>query len=159
MSQIDRTMDYSLRPATHDDVDAINQILPRLANFPIPDGRDSADLWRGDQAVLDAWQKGENDCMVTVATDASGVVGVTIVTLKEEMLSHDPSAHLEVLALSATGEGRGIGTALLTEAQRLASENGAKSMSLHVFANNSRARKLYEREGFSGEILRYYKPL
>lgn len=152
-------MDFSLRQATKEDVEAIKVILPRLADFPVPEGRNSADLWQGDRAILDGWEKGENNCLVIVATDDSGVIGVAMTTLKEEMLSHEPSAHLEVLALSKAGEGRGIGAALLKEAQRLATDNGAKSMSLHVFANNTRARSLYEREGFTGELLRYYKPL
>ncbi|MBX2883475.1 MAG: GNAT family N-acetyltransferase [Granulosicoccus sp.] len=152
-------MDFSIQPATKQDAAAIHQLLPRLAAFDVPEGRNPDDLWHGDRALLEAWEKDENDCQVLVATDASGVIGVAMVTLREELLSHEPSAHLEVLALSVPAQGRGIGKALLKEAQRIAADKGAKSMSLHVFANNTRARALYEREGFSGELLRYYKPL
>jgi ribosomal protein S18 acetylase RimI-like enzyme len=30
-------------------------------------------------------------------------------------------------------------------------------MTLHVFANNERARSVYDRFGYSGELLRYVK--
>jgi ribosomal protein S18 acetylase RimI-like enzyme len=32
-------------------------------------------------------------------------------------------------------------------------------MTLHVFANNERARSVYERTGYAGELLRYVKHL
>ena len=82
-----------------------------------------------------------------------------MISFRKELLSGDPSAHLEVLALDQPAEGHGIATALMQETERLATANGALSMSLHVFANNTRARSLYERQGFDGELLRYHKPL
>ena len=32
-------------------------------------------------------------------------------------------------------------------------------MTLHAFANNERARSVYDRAGWNGELLRYVKPL
>jgi DNA-binding transcriptional ArsR family regulator len=48
---------------------------------------------------------------------------------------------------------------LLEEAaiERDVRARGALSMSLHVFARNTRARAVYERAGYSGELMRYIK--
>ena len=44
---------------------------------------------------------------------------------------------------------QGIGKALLNAAEHAAKENGATSMTLHVFANNTRARHVYEKLGYT----------
>lgn len=136
-------------------------LLPRLASFEVPEIRNPDHLWHGDRELLNAWLDDKSpSVLVEVAVDESEQVqGLTITSLREELLSHEPSAHLEVLAISAAAEGIGMGNALLTSAQKNAKLHGARSMSLHVFSNNSRARALYERAGFDGELLRYFKPL
>ncbi len=158
-----------IRPATSDDLDAIEALLPRLAEFSLPPGRKPGELWEGDAAALRTWAStGDPSCIVLVAeapttpgadSDAAQVVGVAFVRLRPELLSHDPSAHLEVLAIAPAADGHGLGRRLLAEAERLATARGAQSMTLHVFANNTRARSVYERQGYSGELLRYIKPL
>lgn len=154
-------MKYTLRDATVDDGPAMRALLPRLAAFDVPKIRNPDHLWLGDREMLNDWLENKNpNVLVEVGVDQDNqVLGLTIVSMREELLSHEPSAHLEVLAISADAEGIGLGRALLDSAQQKAKQQGAQSMSLHVFANNSRARALYERAGFDGELLRYYKPL
>jgi len=154
-------LSHLVREAREADVAAIQGLLPRLASFPIPSRREPEHLWRGDEALLLSWARGEvPTCLVHVAEDESGsIVGVTIVSLRGELLSGDPSAHLEVLAVSQGSEGRGIGTSLMAAAEAAAIERGATSMTLHVFASNERARLLYERLGYDGELMRYIKDL
>jgi ribosomal protein S18 acetylase RimI-like enzyme len=95
-----------------------------------------------------------------VAVDTqNAILGVALVSLGEELLSHAPSAHLEVLVVAEGAEGNGIGQALVTEAETIARERGALSMTLHVFATNTRARQVYERLGYTGELIRYIKYL
>jgi ribosomal protein S18 acetylase RimI-like enzyme len=84
---------------------------------------------------------------------------MSMVTLRPELLSQEPSAHLEALAVADGVEGQGIGQMLLKAAEAGAAANGAKTMTLHVFATNTRARKLYERFGYDGELVRYIKPI
>ena len=80
-------------------------------------------------------------------------------TLRPELLSHEPSAHLEAIALDPAAEGRGVAQALLAAAEAAASARGALTMTLHVFAVNERARRLYDRAGYDGELMRYIKAL
>lgn len=154
-------MPVTVRAATPADAGDIRALLPRLAAFDVPPHRTPSHLWEGDAALLDAWARGEAPTVfVQVAIDGGGsIVGATMTSLRPEPLSHEPSAHLEVLAVAEHAAGRGVGTALIAAMEAEARARGATSITLHVFANNARARALYERAGYAGEILRYFKSL
>lgn len=109
--------------------------------------------------MLREWSLGKHDdCLVYVARDDDGaLLGLAMITLREELLSHNASSHLEAIVVAKEAEGRGIGGKLMDAAEGGARERGAKSMSLHVFAKNERARRIYERSGFDGELVRYIK--
>ncbi|HJZ47013.1 MAG TPA: GNAT family N-acetyltransferase [Roseiflexaceae bacterium] len=152
-------MSYQIRPATAADVDQMLELLPRLAAFDIPEHRSAEDLWRGDAELLRSWGAGQlPQCLVRVAVnDAGSILGVAMAQLREELLSHAPSAHLEVIVVRDDAEGQGIGKALIQEMEQAVREQGALSMTLHVFAANTRARAMYDRLGYSGELIRYIK--
>ncbi len=136
-------------------------LMPRLSEFEIPDSRDPEHLWRDDAALLQSWIAGvADDCLVHIAEDNDGVIlGLTLVRLRPEPLSHEPSAHLEAIAVAKGAEGKGIARALLDIAEDEARRHGAQTMTLHVFSTNARARRFYERSGYDGEIIRYIKPI
>jgi ribosomal protein S18 acetylase RimI-like enzyme len=152
-------MSVRIRSATRADVPAIHTLLPRLAAFDLPATRNPRDLWEGDAAILEAWARDEApDVFVRVAVDAAdAIVGATITTLRPEPLSHTPSAHLEVLVVAEAAAGQGVGRTLIEAVEAECRARGARSVTLHVFAGNTRARALYERSGFDGELLRYIK--
>jgi GNAT superfamily N-acetyltransferase len=145
--------------ATAADCEDMLELFPRLASFDLPHNRNPEHLWADDARLLTEWASGNrDDCFVHSAKDEDGrVLGVTMVTLKPELLSHAPSAHLEVLVVAADAEGQGVGGSLLAAAEKEARKRGALSMSLHVFARNQRARNVYERAGYDGELIRYIK--
>ncbi|MFP5378162.1 MAG: N-acetyltransferase family protein [Vicinamibacteria bacterium] len=152
---------FAIRDARVEDRAALRALLPRLAAFDLPPDRRAEDLWRGDGELLERYLRGDaTECFCLVAADVSDApLGVALVRMQPEPLSHDPAAHLEVLALAPEAEGRGLGRALVSAAETRARERGARHMTLHVFANNTRARALYERAGYDGEMLRYRKRL
>ncbi len=154
-------MTYVIRQATALDAEAIVALFPRLAAFSLPPERSPEDLWRGDAELLVRWSTGAApQCLVSVAVGPDqAILGAALVQLREELLSHDPSAHLEVLVVRADAEGRGIGQRLIEDAERTVQAHGARSLTLHVFSRNSRARAVYERLGFTGELIRYIKYL
>ena len=153
-------MTYKVRNAEKSDGEAALALLPRLASFELPVSRNPEHLWIHDAALLRQWLAGETDnCFVHVAEEEGGkIIGVAMTTTKPEILSHEPSAHLEALAVAVGAEGQGVGRQLLDAAETCAIEHGAQSMTLHVFAVNTRARSLYEKAGFDGELMRYIKP-
>jgi ribosomal protein S18 acetylase RimI-like enzyme len=151
---------FSIRPGTPDDAEAVLALMPRLAAFDVPETRDPVHLWRDDAVLFRRWVDGEVECLVHVADDFDGnIVGFSMVRLRPELLSHEPSAHLEAIALDERAEGKGVAKALLAAAEKEAFAHGALTMSLHVFANNDRARKFYDKAGYDGELMRYIKHL
>ena len=152
--------EYEIIAADASHGEAILALMPRLADYDVPASRDPRHLWEHDAEMLRQWLRGEAECLVHVAMDgADTVLGFSMVTLRPELLSQEPSAHLEAIALDPVAEGRGIAKALLAAAEEAARAQGALTMTLHVFAVNERARGLYERAGYDGELMRYIKPL
>ena len=151
----------TIRPATPEDLEAILALMPRLAEFDVPASRDPEHLWMHDASMLRSWSEGRNDdCFVHVAeAECERIAGFAMVSLRPELLSEAPSSHLEAIAVAPGFERLGIGASLLRSAEDEARRRGAETMTLHVFAANTRARTLYEREGFDGELMRYIKPL
>lgn len=153
--------DYSVRPARADDRDEILAMMPRLAAFDVPESRNPEHLWTSDAQMFERWCDGdENACLVHVAVDEVGViVGLAMATLRPELLSKEPSSHLEAIAVAEGMSGKGIGHLLLDAVENDVRARGAQSMTLHVFASNTRARGFYERSGYHGELVRYIKAL
>jgi len=151
----------TIRPARREDGDAMLALMPRLADFDVPPTRNPDHLWGHDAELLREWLLGRaRDCFVHVAEDRSGtVVGMAMFRLRPELLSDEPSAHLEAIAVAREAEGRGIAAGLLAACEKDARARGALSMTLHVFACNRRARAFYDRSGYDGELMRYTKPL
>lgn len=154
-------MEYKIRIATAADGDAMLALMPRLSEFEVPETRNPEHLWRDDAALLREWIEGDaNDCLVHVAEDGDGeILGLTLVRLRPEALSHEPSSHLEAIAVAKEAEGKGIASALLETAEKEAERQGARTMTLHVISTNTRARRFYERSGYDGEMIRYIKPI
>jgi len=154
-------MSFEVRHATAADGDSVLALMPRLAAFDLPESRNPEDLWRSDAAMFERWLAGEApECQVLVAVAPGGeLLGFSMVSLRPELLSHEPSAHLEAIAVADAAQGRGVGKALLAAAERDAAAQGALTMTLHVFASNERARAVYASAGYEGELLRYIKPI
>jgi ribosomal protein S18 acetylase RimI-like enzyme len=136
-------------------------LMPRLAEFDLPQGRSPGELYGDDAKLMRRWLADEaDDCLVQVAVDDSGeILGFTLTRLRPDALNHEPSAHLEAIAVAAAAEGRGAGKALLAAVEENAANYGAQSLTLHVISTNERAISFYERAGYFGEMRRYIKRL
>ena len=152
---------FTVRLAVEEDRDAICELLPRLAAFEIPERRQHEDLWRGDREALLQWLDGSapHGAAHVAVDNRDRIVGIVFARLGKEALSREPSAHLEVLAVAEEAEGRGIASALVAQTEKAVVALGARSITLHVFACNTRARGLYEKLGYDGELVRYIKEL
>lgn len=70
------------------------------------------------------------------------------ILLPYSVLEEDQSYYICGMAVDQEHRGKGIGTMLLEEAERNCEHLGLSKLSLIVFEQNVRARRLYERHGF-----------
>lgn len=149
----------TFRPATPTDEPSLLALLPYLADFSIPPQRHPQHLWQGDAAMAQAVLSGQADSsFIDVAEDSGNqIIGLIMVSLRAELLSCEPSAHLEAIVVAPQARGLGLGSKLMTHCEQRVRDLGARSLTLHVFARNQRARGLYAAQGFDEELLRAIK--
>jgi ribosomal protein S18 acetylase RimI-like enzyme len=153
------TSHVTLRPATVADKAQILALLPYLADFSIPPTRQAEHLWAGDAKMAEDVLAGKaKSSFIDVATDLDDrILGLIMVSLREEMLSHEPSAHLEAIVVEPNARGNGLGKRLMEHCERRVRDLGSQSLTLHVFARNERARALYAAQEFDEELIRAIK--
>lgn len=148
-------MRFATRAAESGDAEAIIDLLPRLADYPLPPRREAHMFWSSDAELVRRWAAGEApSTFVRVGAEAESVVAVAVVSLNVDYFSGEPNAHLEAIAIHSTADGHGLGRRLIEECESEARRLGAKSMSLHVLGNNQRARAIYRRLGYDEEMIR-----
>jgi [ribosomal protein S18]-alanine N-acetyltransferase len=131
-----------LRDMTASDVDTITGLERAL--FPV-------DYWPR-QMFIDELAQPETRRYL-VAETAGRIVGYA------GLMCVQPIADVQTIAVLPEHEGRGIGTALLTELLEEARRRGAEDVLLEVRADNPRAQQLYLRFGFEQIHIRprYYR--
>jgi ribosomal protein S18 acetylase RimI-like enzyme len=94
----------------------------------------------------------EHAGVILVAEVDGVVVGLAMVLARVpfEALDEPPGEYANVaeLVVRAGSRSRGIGAALLREAERYAIDAGARELRISVLSGNRGARELYERQGF-----------
>ncbi|HEY1914309.1 MAG TPA: GNAT family N-acetyltransferase [Streptosporangiaceae bacterium] len=72
----------------------------------------------------------------------------------------DGRGDIQMLAVRPGAEGRGTGTRLVAELVAMAQARGCREVFLYVRADNTRARQLYQRAGFTDSkvLPRFYQP-
>ena len=158
---MNKTLEITFRSAEQADAPTLAHMLPQLADFDIPSNRQPEQLWASDLELLNAILAGQKpNSFIEVAVEPErpqAVLGLAMITLREELFSHEPSAHLEALVVNAEARGLGIGRKLLAHAEHCVGARGARTLTLHVFSNNHRARSLYDAFDFDSELIRAVK--
>ena len=152
-------MSVRVRTAVPADRDAVIALVPRLRAFGDVPLRTTDALDRAERETLEtALQEPKADAVLLVADlDDVGVAGVAYVHTATDYFTREAHGHLSIIAVAESGEGRGIGRALLAAAEAWSEARGYRFITLNVFAANARARSFYERAGFAPDTLRYYK--
>ncbi|MEU9849891.1 GNAT family N-acetyltransferase [Streptomyces sp. NPDC047985] len=86
------------------------------------------------------------------------VVGHVWVTVRETGRG-EPAGYVFDVEVSEGSRGHGFGRALMLQAERIALGAGARSLGLHVFAENTPALRLYESLGYRTTRYHLAKPL
>jgi ribosomal protein S18 acetylase RimI-like enzyme len=151
----------TIRPATAADEPSLLRLTNRLSAFPVPHWRSATEIAVSDHhLLLGALAIPAPETSLLVAEEAAGhPLACILTTTRVDYFTHEPHAHVEVLAVDAAAEGRGIGRALMDAAEGWAISRGYRRITLNVFATNDRARAVYEHLGYEPETLRYHKLL
>ncbi len=150
-----------IRPATPGDSGWITALAPRLHEFGPPPWREVASMDAAVQAGLARELENPTPGSAIFAAVDSGGDPLGFVSLRtdRDYFSGAPVGHVVDLVVARAGEGRGVGRALLGASERWGEDAGHPWLTLHVFAGNDRARRLYEQIGFVAEWTRMLKPL
>lgn len=132
----------ALRDMNPADIPAVHELERRL--FPV-------DAWPLQMFVDELAQQDTRRYLV--AELAGGIVGYA------GLMCIEPIADVQTIAVVPEHEGKGIGSALLTELIRESRRRHAEDVLLEVRADNPRAQQLYRRFGFEQIHVRprYYR--
>jgi GNAT superfamily N-acetyltransferase len=148
----------AVRSARASDRQFVVELAHRLVDgFDAPSHRTKAELIDGDRRALEAWfdQPAKDDEAMLIAELDGRPAGCAFLVTLVDYFNDRPHAHLSVLAVDKSVEGRGVGSALLGACEQWARNRGSDRLTLSALVTNTRARALYERRGFGGEYIRY----
>jgi ribosomal protein S18 acetylase RimI-like enzyme len=123
-------------------------------------GRVTADAYRGlvkDDSYLariaDVGERASRTQILVAVDDGGAVVGSLTLELERRVNPDDDPldarvAHIRMLGVAPTAQGRGIGTALMVEAERRARAAGKAEVTLHTTRWMRGAQALYDRLGY-----------
>ena len=151
----------TIRVARPADEATLVGMLHLLADFPVPRWRTARQIADADlRILLEALHRPDPTTSILIAEDPPGtVVGFVFATTRQDYFTGRPHAHIEVLAVQPLAQGRGIARALIDATEAWARGRGHASVTLNVFADNTRARTVYQRLGYLAETVHYIKPL
>lgn len=150
----------TIRPARHDDEAFLLDLLPRLADFPLPAWRTAEEIARGDRMVLlDALHGRVEHAVILVAELSPGGerAGYVFATTKHDYFTRAAHAHVEVIAITPEAERQGVARALMGAIEQWAKRRGYRHVTLNVFDRNSRAKGLYDSLGYQAESIHFRK--
>ena len=91
--------------------------------------------------------QGREEAAAMVAEDAGNVVAWVHVELRRTLVA-DQHAQVMALVVDERCRGRGIGAALMAEAERWARKRGANAVRVASRTTREEARRFYERQGY-----------
>ena len=150
-----------IRPASIRDQAFIISLLPRLEEFGPPSWRDASQMLATDIQVLnDTLINTPPGTVIFIAEDDQGVaLGFIHLQTGKDYYYQETHGHIANIIVAPEGEGRGIGRVLIEKGEEWARLQGFRWLTLSVFAQNLRAREVYQRLGYGEDIMKYVKEL
>ena len=151
----------TIRRVTPGDTDFILSLVPRFVAFELPKGRRKRETVAAIRTDIESVLRRASPANhFFVSEDPDGQrTGFLHLQLQRDFFSGVRACHVSDLAVMPAHVGRGIGRALLAHAETWARQHRCKLLTLAVFPGNTRARALYERNGFAADLLRMAKPV
>jgi ribosomal protein S18 acetylase RimI-like enzyme len=157
---VNAKMSTIVREATPADREFTLQVVDRLAAFGPPSWRAAEEIVTAEARTLEQFYAAPRDgTALLIAEHGDRRAGFAYLETVVDYFTGESHGHLGIIAVDAASEGRGVGHALVTAAEAWARSRGYRRLTLNVFENNVRARRLYERLGYAPETLRYVRLL
>lgn len=148
----------NIRPTISQDREAILALVPRLAASGTPPERDAHQIAATDiRTIGKVIEDRQPDTQLLVAERNSSVAGLIYLKTVTDYYTQQQIGHVSDIVVAAKAEGQGIGRALMAAGEEWAHGRGYPMMQLNVLIDNTDARALYERIGYSAEWLKYVK--
>ncbi len=150
----------NIRTASEKDYQFIYELSPRLAEV--------ANLAWHSEEVIQTMQDGYinavlNDTSVPftllIAEYSETSLSFIHVKAHKDEISEEMCAMVTLLAVSPSGQGKGIGKLLMQAAEQWTKQQGYRLLHLEVFANNDNAQGFYNNLGFKPEMMTMVKAL
>ena len=142
-----------IRKATTSDIDSILLVTKACAKDMITKG---IYQWNEHYPNAEAFQKDINRNELYVLTNENDILGsIVISTFMDDeykaiqwLTPSDKNMYIHRLAVHPDYQGRGFAQKLMDFAEKLALENGSRSIRLDTFSQNDRNQIFYERRGY-----------
>ncbi len=150
-----------VRLAHADDDEFILSLANRFAEFELPPWRRRAETLAGIHRDIEHHLRTLPPASHLFVAEDEGAqpLGFLHLQTRKDFFTGALNCHISDLVVAAEHEGRGVAGAMLRYAEEWAKEHRCRFLTLGVFPNNERARKLYEHHGFGVEILSMAKPV
>ncbi|MCC7408679.1 MAG: GNAT family N-acetyltransferase [Phycisphaeraceae bacterium] len=137
----------TLRPATGADMPVVLAMMRQLYERE----QTPFDVARAERALRGLLAEPVRGGII-LAEQNGGPIGYMVATFSYSLEMAGLILLVDELFVTAEQRGRGVGSALLAEAERIAREKGVTTLILEVNRDNPDATRLYERAGYTGRL-------
>ena len=152
----------TIRRVEKRDTNFILELLPSLMDPELPHWRDPNVMLDIDQRIIKAEiLDGNKDNAIFIAEDeeTKQQLGFIFLEIGTDYYHREPHGHIADIIVSPEARGRGIGKMLMNKAEEWTKDCGYSLLTLNVFDDNKKARKLYSSLGFTPDLTKYGKIL
>lgn len=152
-------MAIQIRESIPEDNEFIVSLVERFSEFELPEWRQADEINNANRMSLQrALEQPQPGSAIFIAEDeAEGPVGFIHLETQTDYFSGEKHGYISDLAVSKSFEGRGIGRILLETAETWTRTKGYRLLTLYIFSGNTHAQRIYEKNGFSQEVVKYVK--
>lgn len=151
-------MTIQIRSYKTTDRDFILSLVPRFSEFELPEWRQRDEIDHMSEVLIEkALDEPEPDSAIFIAEEGETLAGFIHLQTRVDYFNGEKHGYISDVAVGEGFEGRGVGRLLLEAAEDWARQHDYQRLALYVFAGNTRARHLYEKNGFKQEVLKYVK--
>ncbi|MEH6656081.1 GNAT family N-acetyltransferase [Leeuwenhoekiella marinoflava] len=154
--------EINIRLVTKEDTDFILNLLPSLTDPELPHWRDPDVMLDIDQRILKSEiHDGSENNAIFIAEDneTKKQLGFIFLEIGTDYYHREPHGHIADIIVAPDARGRGIGKLLMNKAEEWTKKSGYNLLTLNVFDDNKKARKLYQSLGFTPDLTKYGKIL